>query len=67
MGSSASATYDWSNRTMNIYNPDGLLLREETEEIANKTADAIFSTCNTIEVLQFEFKGFNGYLIRNRP
>lgn len=67
MGPSASATFDSSSQTMNVYVSNGVTTQQDAEKIADAMADATFSTCDMIEVLKVEINGFNGYLTRTSP
>lgn len=67
MGSLASATFDSSSQTMNVYVSEGVSTQQDAEKIADAMADATFSTCDMIEVLKVEINGFDGYLTRTSP
>ncbi len=67
MGSLASASFDSSSQTMNVYVSEGVSTQQDAEKIADAMADATFSTCDMIEVLKVEINGFDGYLTRTSP
>lgn len=67
MGPLASATFDSSSQTMNVYVSEGVTTQQDAEKIADAMADATFSTCDMIEVLKVEINGFDGYLTSDKP
>lgn len=63
----ASATFDSSNQTMNVYVSREVTTQQDAEKIADAMADATFSSCDLIKALKVEINGFDGYLTRTNP